>query len=251
MISTQTPEGATLTVRTSFVYSRMAHHERETVTFFRDNGSLHSVGYLEGHRCVGEWRGYYENGQQQYATYEGGFLCWCSAESRVKDHWSPEGYHEVIDGYGTAYYHAGDDLLYVIPYAEGRRHGTMQEFHNGKLIYETPYVDGLEHGIARAWDPDGSIWQLEQLVNGVKHGKSFYWEDGKLRAVGNWIRGKHTPLHEWDEQGRRTLRDGTGVCDHGGEVYYYLQGECMWMDAWPHSRRFLPKWLKEPTTRFK
>jgi len=188
-------------------------------TFYHDNGTVSSEGFLIDGKPDGYWKTYHPNGNLKSAGNRKLF--------ELDSLWQ--------------FYDESGKLTVEINYRNGQKHGqritftdneTIKEYFENdvkqkttqylnkqnRLTLEIPFVDGLEQGLAKRYDTDGRIIELIQYkkgfitererinlfdVNGLEHGvwKWFYENDVMKREVVFKHGVKNGFLKEYDKQG--------------------------------------------------
>ena len=84
-----------------------------------------------------------------------------------------------------------DKLKSITPYVNGKIHGEVKYFNNGKLSIIQEYVDGIDTGYIKFFFKNGNLSRTIKLNKGVKQGvETIYYRDGRVRTINFWENGK-------------------------------------------------------------
>lgn len=134
-------------------------------------------------------------------------------------------------------------LKNVVPYKEGREHGTATWFYTteeyrGNVQDIIHFVNGKEEGESKSFWENGQLEKIEYYQNGRKEGayKKFY-RNGQLRETGTYHRGKK--IGEWKffyENGRLEeigmYKDGK----HGKWKYFNMDGDLYRVEVYENGK---------------
>ena len=129
---------------------------------------------------VGEWRGWYENGKEEYLEQfnekgenDGIFVFWNE------------------DGIKTREWY----------YKNGEKHGPFKIWHdNGKRSKETTYIEGKKDGLTCEWYENGKRKMKTTFEKGIKNGIHTEWnENGEKTIEGKFIFGVLTSKINWEK----------------------------------------------------
>ena len=81
---------------------------------------------------------------------------------------------------------------YSFNYVNGKLVGEIKEWYpNGQLCYVKNYnKDGLQHGESIYYNPDGSIFKVEEFYKGLPHGKFISFPSFSSKLVSYFYKGK-------------------------------------------------------------
>ena len=134
----------------------------------------------EFHVPVGKWRGWYEDGQEEYI-----------------EHFNEKGENDGIfvywneDGIKTREWY----------YKNGKKHGPFKIwFGDGKKSKETKYIEGKKDGLTCEWYENGKRKMKTTFEKGIKNGIHTEWnENGEKTIEGKFIFGVLTSKINWEK----------------------------------------------------
>ncbi|HNS31090.1 MAG TPA: hypothetical protein PKL52_11215 [Tenuifilaceae bacterium] len=101
-------------------------------------------------------------------------------------------------------YHRNGKVFEVIPYFDGKVHGTKLEYYeSGTLRKETPYDSGYVHGNVKVYYPDGKLYSITLRVKGKIEGDVVkYHKNGNIQSITPYLNNKLQPgLKEYNPKG--------------------------------------------------
>lgn len=126
--------------------------------FFYPNGQKSSEGYMRDGQPDGYWKTYHENGILK-------------SEGNRKDF--------LLDSTWRFYDEAGE-LLLLINYKEGMRHGKRITYRENEIIEEN-FEDDIKQGLTTHYYPNGAVFRTINFVNGLEDGPAKeFAEDGRV-----------------------------------------------------------------------
>ena len=189
-------------------------------TYYYPSKKKQAVGRMVNGKNEGKWTYWYESGALQGEQYykdgkEDSVWTWYDENgNKTKIGHYKKG---VSHGLWTFYYPSGK-LKEEDMFVENRLHGlAIAYYENGKKYSETNYDRDLAHGSYKDWYDNGNIMTEGAFDKNVKVGTwKTYTIDGKPLSVSVAKDSLLLVMSIWDEQGKQTVKDGTGII-----TYYF------------------------------
>ena len=129
---------------------------------------------------IGEWRGWYENGKEEYV-----------------EHFNEKGENDGI----FIYWNADGTKTREWYYKNGEKHGPFKIwFGDGKKSKETTYIEGKKEGLTCEWYENGNRKMETTFKKGLKNGIHTEWnENGEKTIEGEFTLGVLTSKKNWGD----------------------------------------------------
>lgn len=182
-------------------------------TYYYDNGTKHSEGFLKDNLADGDWVYYNEHGSvaltgRYKSGLEDGKWVWFDGEAVVK-----EGHYASGIPNGTWINYFEDGIVADSgSYENGRMSGHwLYRYNNGQLASEgTMTLDKLT-GEWKSFHENGQLKSIETFNEGQLTGLARYWyEDGKKLQELTYAEGRGKLLNHWDPSGALQVANGNG-----------------------------------------
>ena len=127
---------------------------------------------------VGEWRGWYENGKEEYV-----------------EHFNEKGENDGI----FIYWNEDGTKTREWYYKNGEKHGPFKIWYgDGKKSKETTYIEGKKEGLTCEWYENGNRKMETTFKKGLKNGIHTEWnENGEKTIEGEFTLGVLTSKKNW------------------------------------------------------
>jgi uncharacterized protein len=136
---------------------------------YYDQGNLIRYRVVGADGKFGTWTPFKRETFTIVAKYADGKVAW---EETYKD--------GLMDGYRKIYFPNGT-VCTEFNYKNNDSHGPSKEFYpNGKLAESKSYKDDQLNGTYEIYNEDGTLYKTETFLNGLQHGKSALYKNGKV-----------------------------------------------------------------------
>lgn len=94
---------------------------------------------------------------------------------------------------------------------KGMQEKWVYYYESGALWKEVFFKDDLKHGVAIFWHENGNLYIESHNEKGKTLGSwKEYYENGKIKEIGEYKEEGYFPIDFWDESGNQLLIGGTG-----------------------------------------